>query len=282
MANIDALRRVDLAPAEIPAALALSDLVGWNQTREDWALFIARGRTIGLRALDDSLVATAAALPYDRGFGWISMVIVAPAWRRRGLARRLMNECVASLRGERRAALLDATPAGALVYRHLGFRELCRLERWQGEGPAMAGSAERGGFPTRLEPRDIERLIAADADAFGAERGFLLRDFLAREGAAAFACEDSYLVMRPGHRATQIGPLVASSLDAAQRLLAAAISTARGRLFLDLFERWNELDRLLEASSFTRQRPYVRMALDRATLPGDPERFAIAAGPEFG
>jgi GNAT superfamily N-acetyltransferase len=282
MANIDDLRRVDLAPAEIPAALALSDLVGWNQTREDWAVFIARGRTIGLCAPDGALVATAAALPYSAGFGWISMVIVAPAWRRRGLARRLMDECVATLRGARRAALLDATPAGALVYHQLGFRELCRLERWQGEGRAMADCAERNGFPARLRADEIERLIAADGDAFGAERGFLLRNFLAREGAAGFACEGSYLVMRPGHRATQIGPLVASTLDAAQRLLAAAISTARGTVFLDLLERWNDLGRLLEARNFTRQRPYVRMALDRSTLPGDPERLAIAAGPEFG
>jgi hypothetical protein len=39
---------------------------------------------------------------------------------------------------------------------------------------------------------------------------------------------------------------------------------------------------LLESSGFKRQRPFIRMALDRATLPGDLARLAIAAGPEFG
>src|SRR6266705_1774167 len=117
MAATDALRLADLTPADIAGALALSDGVGWNQTREDWALFITRGRTIGLFDVEQGLVATAAALPYDNGFGWISMVIVAPAWRRRGLARQLMGECIDELRRRRLTPLLDATPAGALVYR---------------------------------------------------------------------------------------------------------------------------------------------------------------------
>jgi hypothetical protein len=88
--------------------------------------------------------------------------------------------------------------------------------------------------------------------------------------------------MRQGHRATQIGPLVALSVDAARVLLATAIANARGRVFLDLFTTWPDLAALLESSGFKRQRPFIRMALDRACLPGDLARLAIAAGPEFG
>jgi GNAT superfamily N-acetyltransferase len=279
MGVTEALVPAALTQTDVPGALALSAKVGWNQTAADWRLFIAHGRTIGLFDGGDGLVATAAALPYDNGFGYISMVIVDPAWRRRGLARRLMGECIDTLRGQSRAALLDATPAGALVYRGLGFIELATTERWEGEGGA---AAQVDGVADRLAPGDLDKLIAADATAFGSQRRFLLEDFIARPGTAGWTCDGGYLVMREGYRARQIGPLEASSVKAARVLLATAIANARGRVFLDLFTTWPELAALLESSGFKRQRPFIRMALDRATLPGDPARLAIAAGPEFG
>jgi len=278
MAATEALAQAPLTQSDIARALALSAKVGWNQTAHDWRLFIAHGRTIGLFDRDEGLVATAAALPYENDFGYISMVIVEPAWRRRGLARRLMGECIDDLRRQGRAALLDATPAGALVYHGLGFVELATMERWEGEG----GSAQAEGGVDRLTPDDLHKLIEADALAFGSHRRFLLEDFLARPGASAWRYGGSYLVMRQGHRATQIGPLVAPAADAARVLLATAIAHARGRVFLDLFTTWPDLAALLETCGFKRQRPFIRMALDRASLPGDPARLAIAAGPEFG
>jgi ribosomal protein S18 acetylase RimI-like enzyme len=279
MGAIEALAQAPLTQADVPRALALSAMVGWNQTADDWRLFIAHGRTIGLFDTDEGLVATAAALPYDNGFGYVSMVIVEPAWRRRGLARRLMGECIENLRAQGRAALLDATPAGALVYRGLGFVELATMERWEGEG---GGAPQVDGVAERLAPGDFDELIAADAAAFGSQRRFLLEDFLARPGSAAWTCDGGYLVMREGYRARQIGPLVASSGEAARVLVATAIANARGRVFLDLFTTWPDLAALLETCGFKRQRPFIRMALDRASLPGDPRRLAIAAGPEFG
>jgi ribosomal protein S18 acetylase RimI-like enzyme len=279
MGATEALVEAALADADVPRAVALSTKVGWNQTADDWRLFITHGRTVGLFDVDEGLVATAAALPYDNGFGYISMVIVEPTWRRRGLARRLMGECIDALRAQGRASLLDATPAGALVYRGLGFVELATMERWEGEG---GGGAQVARAADRLVPDDLHKLIEADALAFGSERRFLLQDFLARPGTAAWTCDGSYLVMREGHRAMQIGPLVASSAEAACVLLATAIANARGRVFLDLFTSWPDLAALLESLGFKRQRPYIRMALDRPTLPGDMTRLAIAAGPEFG
>src|ERR1700738_71153 len=133
MGATEALVQSALTPAAVPGALALSNKVGWNQTAADWSLFIAHGCTIGLFDAGEGFGATAAAVHYER-VGCISMVIVDPAWRRRGLARRLMGECIDTLRGQSRAALLDATPAGALVYRGLGFVELATMERWEGEG----------------------------------------------------------------------------------------------------------------------------------------------------
>lgn len=278
MADTESLERVTLGPADIAAALALSTAVGWNQTAEDWALFTARGTAFGLREPQGRLVASAAALPYGDDFGWISMVIVAPDWRRNGLARRLMGDCVALLRGAGRAALLDATPAGAEVYARLGFVELSGMERWEGEG----GGARRAAGVERLPPAEIDRLIAADRAAFGADRGFLLRDLLARPGAAALACDGAMLVLRRGERALQLGPLLADSASSASRLLSGALALAQGPVFLDLLEPWSSLAPLLEASGFRRQRPFRRMALGCGALPGAPATLVCAAGPEFG
>src|SRR5205807_6695354 len=97
MAAIEAPAVVDLTAADAARACALSDKVGWNQTADDWRFFIAHGRTLGLFA-GRELIATAAALPYQGTFGWVSMVIVDPAWRRRGFARGLMDACIETLR----------------------------------------------------------------------------------------------------------------------------------------------------------------------------------------
>lgn len=278
MGGIERLRLADLAIGDVAAALALSRAAGWNQTAADWALFILRGSAKGLFDAGGKLVATAATLPYAGGFGWISMVIVAAEWRQRGLARRLMGECIATLRRQDRAALLDATPAGAEVYRRLGFVALGGMERWEGSGGAMPG----GSGVAPVAPDASARLVIADQAAFGAPREFLLGDFLARPGALALGREDGFVMLRPGQRATQIGPLIATSAEAAANLLAAAIAAARGPVFLDLLDPWKSLTPLLEVRGFRRQRSFARMALGRATLPGDPARLVCAAGPEFG
>jgi GNAT superfamily N-acetyltransferase len=279
MDDIEALRQADLAAADIAAALALSSAAGWNQTAADWAIFISSGRAFGLLDPRNRLVATAAALPYDQGFGWISMVIVAPDWRGRGLASRLMRMAIETLHARGCAALLDATPAGAEVYGRLGFVTLGGMERWEGAG---GGAVPESGGVTPLLPGELDRLVAADAAAFGADRRFLLGDFLARDGTSALAAQDAYLVIRRGQRATQFGPLIAASPIAARRVLAAALGAARGPVFLDLLDPWTSLVPLLTTCGFRRQRPFRRMALGRATLPGEPARLVLAAGPEFG
>ena len=98
MAASEAATRVVLDEDDVPGALALSDASGWNQTAEDWLQFLRHGRVLGVRSALGEIVATGAALPYDASQGWISMVLVTPAWRHRGLATELLNDCVSQLR----------------------------------------------------------------------------------------------------------------------------------------------------------------------------------------
>src|SRR5436190_1087411 len=204
MASIeDTLVTETLEPRQIAAALNLSAEAGWNQTAEDWQIFVAHGRVTGVFAANRRLVATAAILPYA-SFGYVAMVLVTPAFRHRGIATRLLRDAMAALQAQNRTPMLDATPAGAAVYRPLGFREMFSMRRWHGRGGDVAISDIR-----RATAADLPVLAEQDAKAFGAPRPFLLKNFLARLGTRAFVNDGGFVVRRSGLRADQIGPLVA-------------------------------------------------------------------------
>ena len=285
-----ALRHARLTEPDIDAGLALSDAAGWNQTSDDWALFIRHGRTIGLRDAAGRWVATAAALPYVRDRGWISMVLVDAAWRHRGLASRLLDECVVHLRAEGIVPVLDATPAGAAVYRRLGFVPGFEIDRW--ERPALAaGTATPATSPAVIPAglADLDTLLALDRAATGLDRRFLLSSFLSRPGTQAWRADDGrgFVIARAGRRAVQIGPLVAGDAGQAAALLDVAIADATARdasqaIFLDLPRAHRPLAERIERQGFARQRPFVRMALGASEAPRLGIGMFVLAGPEFG
>ena len=80
-----------LDEARLEACLALSRAAGWNQNAADWRIFLELGTATAVKTIDGRLAATAATLPYPSGFGWISMVLVAADYRRRGIARALTD-----------------------------------------------------------------------------------------------------------------------------------------------------------------------------------------------
>lgn len=277
-----ALTPVVLGPNDLVDALTLSDGAGWNQRAEDWALFVEHGRVSGRRNADGVLVASAAALPYGLGQGWISMVLVSPTYRHRGLATDLLNEAIATLRQAGCVPVLDATPAGAMVYRRLGFEPGFEFQRWQGE--LSAASLPQHSHLRRATARDLDTINLLDAAASRVERRVLLQSFLARPGTRAWiACDGSgFVIVREGRRAWQLGPLVAGDEASALALLQQALASTEGPLFLDLPLRWAALAQVLVQHGFQPQRPFVRMALGEAPALAGSERLFVVAGPEFG
>lgn len=283
MASSDVLAIEPLARDDVAGGLALSDAAGWNQTADDWAFFIAAGAAFGVRDEAGRLIATAAALPYDAATGWISMVLVDPAHRHRGIASQLVDACVASLRESGRVPVLDATPAGAAVYAKIGFVAGFAFARWEGEGAGTiaAGDAQDGvAGVTSLD----ETLIALDWSACGVDRAPLLRSFLARPATSAWLAPrgDGFALRRAGRRAAQVGPIVAADDAAALELLALALESVAGRVFIDVPAHRTSIADALARRGFVRQRPFVRMALgDLRAAAARAHVFAIA-GPEFG
>ena len=207
MAVIDAAAPASeiLTPEHITGAMALSVEAGWNQTPDDWALFIGLGRTRGI-FVEGELIATAAALPYEPRLGYVSMVLVTPRYRNRGIATAMLRQAVDDLenRACTRDARCDSGRCGDLsppwLCRHLSIAALARR---RGQGPRRGAAA--GG--ARGRSKVWSRSTAA---AFGAARSFLIRDFLGRAGTRALVSDAGFVVRRKGFRADQIGPLVAA------------------------------------------------------------------------
>src|SRR4029077_14978426 len=96
MDDTDELVIVRLDARDAAGGLLLSTEAHWNQNEADWRFFLTEGTVFGVRDEDARLVASAALLPYSAGNAWISMVLVTESWRRRGLATRLVDACLAA------------------------------------------------------------------------------------------------------------------------------------------------------------------------------------------
>jgi ribosomal protein S18 acetylase RimI-like enzyme len=282
MASTEGPPLTPLSEGSICGCMTLSAEAGWNQTPDDWAVFVRHGIVFGL--VDGGVpVASGAVLPYPNGFAWISMVLVTTKRRRERIGTRILETCCAEIARRGLVAMLDATPAGERVYRPLGFEPMFKLTRWQGR--SAGGSSKLPADMRPMTEQDMAAVIALDAAAFGAHRQFLLEGFFRRQPQLAFVTGkdvNGFVLARPGRLATQIGPLIAADEDAAATLLSAALDSVRGPVFLDLADRWRALSGLLQKRGFTVQRPFLRMGMRRHAPFGDVARTFAIAGPEFG
>lgn len=279
MGSTEPLDEGPLAAADLEGACALVAEAGWNQNAADWRTFLELGSTIGVKS-EASLVATAATLPYPSGFGWISMVLVTAEFRRRGIATRLLQECISRLLGAGLIPVLDATPAGREVYKPLGFRDGWPIQRWRRRGDAAVPAAAN---VKPLGERHWPGVLALDAAAFGCDRSPLLERLRRRSG--AFACVvqgRGFLLGREGRVATHLGPIVARDEKTAAALAAHALARVKAPVIVDVLQRHGAFAEWLAARGFERERPYTRMALGRDELFGDPARTFAIAGPELG
>jgi predicted N-acetyltransferase YhbS len=214
------------------------------------------------------------------------MVLVLPEYRRRGYATRLLRRALEDLSAERRAAVLDATPAGHEVYVEEGFRDTWGFKRFALDAFKTNGVVDTAGVRP-LAPRDWPRIVALDTEAFGADRARLLKALAVRLPAAALVCERSgevtgFLFGRDGREACQLGPLVARDAQSAQALLDSALAKVAPPVYLDLVDRETALASWLGARGFSFQRPFTRMVRSADRAPGNASMVFCPAGAELG
>lgn len=282
-----ALAEIRLAEEHIRGCVALVAEARWNQTADDWRIMLALGEGFGLLDPRGTLVATSLALPFESGgFGWISMVLVTEAHRRKGLATRLMASAMAALEARKLVAILDATPAGREVYRLLGFEDTWGIERMQCLEPPQLPAVPPVSVRAMTDA-DWEAVCTLDAQAFCADRRALIAGLRVRLPQAALVAERAgritgFLLGRDGRIANDLGPCVADSEKTAVALLASALKAVPAPVFLDMPAQHAAVGEWLRAAGFTLQRPYTRMLLNRREPFNDVERLFAIAGPELG
>ncbi|MDA2924489.1 GNAT family N-acetyltransferase, partial [Acidobacteria bacterium AH-259-L09] len=268
--------------------MQLKEIAGWNQVASDWeALLQLEPEGCFAAEVGERCVATTTAINYESRFGWIGMVIVDPAFRRRGIATRMVERAIQYLESVScRCQKLDATGPGARVYEKMGFTIEYEVQRWFRD-PQRAGPVK--GVPN-LGPLSVEALDSlADLDrsAFGASRLELLRWYCSNSCPSFLAGKEGnplgYAVGRVGSRAWQMGPLVATETQVAQDLMAGSLAAVGSKPVIgDVVAHNHDAVRLLQSFGFERQRVLYRMFRGKNAWPGKPLQTFCLAGFEYG
>jgi len=167
--------------------------------------------------VDDRLVGIASL--HDYGMcGYVAQVGVDPAYRRRGIARRITEALIAAAEARGYTWLeLDATPMGAPLYRQLGFADFGETIIY--EGPTYGATSpdiELVGPDQALAIGDF------DWSAFGADRSATIGALFADPTVRMFVVRDNGIIV--GYacaREDRIAPWIAARSEDAMRLLEA-------------------------------------------------------------
>src|SRR5215218_2385453 len=283
---------------DVEDALALSSMAGWNQRVDEWRLLIDLAPAGSFAASSGNrIVGTAIGIDYG-GFSWIAMMLVEPAYRGRGLGRRLLQAALDAVPADT-PVRLDATPVGRPLYRAHGFEDEATLTRWVAEAPIPVPDAgDQAGHAYAVRPLsadDLPGVAADDARVFGGSRRAVLQ--WALDGAPHYAhaigrasahgrgeaagerhtgrpAEEpvQYCFGRRGRLFDQIGPVIASYEDAACALMDGALRAVDDRAAVaDVFDGQSRVTSWLQACGFHPQRPLFRMQRPPQPAPHDNE-----------
>lgn len=277
----------EMTTDDIPAALRLCRLSGWNQLGEDWRIFLqCSPNGCRLAEKDGEVAGTVATIRYGNRFSWLSMLLVAPHERGNGLGTRLLQEGLLILR-EELCCRLDATPAGRQLYRKHLFLEEYFLSR-------MTTTIEANRFasaPPETRPMyasDLKEVAGQDFNVFGSDRSVLLSDLYQRSPEYARVIEKNgrirgYMFGRPGFLYDQLGPVIAETEADARTLVADCLRSHHGkRVIIDAQRSEPAWLLWLQAHGFIEERILFRMYRGDHRYPGLPQRQFAILGPEFG
>ena len=276
--------------ADIPAGMRLKEIAGWNQTEADWRRFLEAGPDgCFVAELDGVVCGTAATISFQGSLAWVGMVLVDPAHRGRGVGTTLLEKAIAYLDEICiPVSKLDATPAGKPIYEKLGFSSEYEIERWTLSRTADAIAPRPAAADDIMPLPLVERILKADREVFGADRGTLLRSVhndcpQFTDGLWNAGGIEAYAFGRSGSFADHLGPWVAANEEPARRILKQFLVRSRRKVVVvDCTLTSPFAKRLLKEFGFTYSRPLTRMYRGVNRFPGRPELLCSILGPEFG
>ncbi len=221
--QIRTIRAVD-----IDAAHALLNAAGLSISRDYFALYIALDPQGYFAAWqDEQIVGIVGALRYP-DYAFVGSMAVHPAWQGQGIGKALLGHLLDELaRSGQPLAVLEATEKGFPLYQSFGFVEESRTvvyRRVQNESDLDCQLARELVEP--FSPKQLDDLVALDAQAVGTRREHLLAALIERYHERIFVARGrhgklaGYAIASP----SRIGPFVALDAQSAEALLDAAIT----------------------------------------------------------
>jgi GNAT superfamily N-acetyltransferase len=277
-----------LRPQDADDVWPLSVEAGWNQVAEDWRLMIGLGSAFGIKNVEGRWIASALALPLGSQVSWISMVLVTKPERRKGHGTRLLERCITTIEASGRAMGLDATEFGRAVYLPLGFRDLYAISRWSVPSAVGTPIAAPPGIAIRpARSQDLARIVDYDCRCSGFERPTVLDNLLSRAPCVAHVAEQAdgsitgYSLGRDGHRASQVGPVIAEDQAVGLALVSRALAGIHGPAILDVPDQHGNIKRWLQSQGASAPRSFMRMLRGSAFAVDNGSHMMAIAGPEL-
>jgi GNAT superfamily N-acetyltransferase len=186
---------------------------------------------------DGTIVGFGAAKKYN-SFAYIGLMAVHPAVQKQGIGHRLLEHILSWLDASGcPTVLLDATPAGAALYKHYDFVEDDTTVVLQQDREPLHNADERDGVAGRsdksgssesmvLRGEELPGLFLFDAPSFGSERATVLASYWADDSQRVLVTHNSeeqitgYLIAQ----SSVLGPWVADTVEDAERLLVYALT----------------------------------------------------------
>ncbi len=284
--SLISIRKMEMA--DIEPAMKLKEAEGWNQTEMDWALLCSHNPELCLVAeTGGEMAGTVTAINFENKVAWIGMMLVNRNHRGKGLSKLLLNTIIKKL-SSCKSIKLDATAAGKKVYDKLGFVDEYGIARMTTQNLIQPTNIDAALEPKELTPTKLKDVVLYDEKAFGVNREKVLNFLLKNQTEKAWYLEENdrvtgYILSRPGCNFTQVGPVVANTLNNAKALLFSVLNKMEGQpVVVDVMEEHKELIAWFEGLNFTVQRSFRRMYLKANPFAGSPKQQVLIAGPELG
>ena len=210
-----------------------------------------------------------------RRFAYVGLMAVDPQVHRQGIGRMLME---ALLRRDYPTLWLDATPAGAPLYRSYGFVQDGQSALYEQIKPVQCVAHAQ---VRRMIPADLPTLTALDAPIFGADRSRVLIRLLGELPERAFVAQDK-LGKLAGFifaQSATLGPWVATTPTLAAALIDTALALApieHARVLIA--QSHPHADAILAERGFVLQRTLEHMRRGPAQHWGQPElRYGLTS-----
>jgi GNAT superfamily N-acetyltransferase len=274
---------------DIEHGMTLSTAEGWNQTENDWKLFIQNPENICLVAESgNKVIGTTAAINYGNEVAWIGMVLVDKNYRGMGVANSLLTNILEKLHSFK-SIKLDATLAGQQVYKKLGFEDeygITRMTNFSIQNLPEYDTTEI--FPQQIQFKKINEAALFDQHVFGANRTQLIKYLITEYPNKSRLLKRNNAITgfslgRDGNKYHHIGPVMASTISDAKILISGALKGIKHQsAVVDVLNDKDELIDWLTSIGFVKQRTFVRMYKKENTSQGELHKLYLISGPEFG